>query len=100
MATICENIPKPQVGAAGVKRNRGLGSRERSPKRCRTLEKRNRDGPAHWACSTEAHARNGRAAPRWIAGPAGGNSVPHVGCATPSWSRISNLRDGRRFPVS
>uniref|UniRef100_A0A0E0FMT4 Uncharacterized protein n=1 Tax=Oryza nivara TaxID=4536 RepID=A0A0E0FMT4_ORYNI len=96
MATICENIPNPQPQAARAKRNHGLGTRDRCPERWRTLEKRNRNGPAHWACGTEAHTHNSRAAPRWCAGPIGPNSVPHIGRATPFRSRISNLWDGRR----
>uniref|UniRef100_A0A0E0ITW4 Uncharacterized protein n=1 Tax=Oryza nivara TaxID=4536 RepID=A0A0E0ITW4_ORYNI len=78
MATICENIPNPQPNAAGAKRNRGLGTQDRCPERWRTLEKRNRNGPAHWPCGTAVVCGTNRAK----FGPAywtcGTDTVPHI----------------------
>ncbi|EEC75402.1 hypothetical protein OsI_11892 [Oryza sativa Indica Group] len=68
---------QPRIGGAGP-----------IPERCRTLEKRYRDGTAHWACGTEAHARNCRAAPGWIAGP----GVRHRRIAGPTRSRTLAVR--------
>lgn len=107
MTTNCEIIPKPQGGAAGAKRNRGLAARDRSrsgaarwrsgtatvphigravPRRTRITAVRHRVD-----CGTgrapPADCGTGRAAPRWTAGLAGGNSVPHVGCAAPLQSQ-------------
>uniref|UniRef100_A0A0D3FK46 Aminotransferase-like plant mobile domain-containing protein n=1 Tax=Oryza barthii TaxID=65489 RepID=A0A0D3FK46_9ORYZ len=103
MATICENIPNPQPHAAGAKRNRGLGTQDRCPERWRTLEKRNRNGPAHWPCGTAVvcgtnQAKFGGSAKilgtvktnKWIGGGSG-RAVARSGSAGPWRSRTPGV---------